>query len=240
MCMYTIHMQTCAHMDARRRRFIHCCCWAAADIINFIRRAKCVIVVLMSCSMSIEWSYVHNRVRTEWQQMPVLVSSSNNNISMYAIVKTIGKQKPQERKRTNTNMQRARERCVCVCAIVYCVSVWTFSFSDFTDACVMCDVHVYDVTPKPVLCVLHFAIAWIPVVLHNVTLLLSSKLHSRNTQQVCKVLGWRCNVSLHSVFVSGRPYNHFQWTTFFDLLYCLYNSNEILSNVNIHIPAIGL
>lgn len=49
----------------------------------------------------------------------------------------------------------------------------------------MCDVHVYDVTPKPVLCVLHFAIAWIPVVLHNVTLLLSSKLHSRNTQQVC-------------------------------------------------------
>lgn len=35
-------------------------------IINCIRRAKCVIVALMSCSMFIEWSYVRGGgVRTE-------------------------------------------------------------------------------------------------------------------------------------------------------------------------------
>lgn len=62
-----MHMQTCTHMDARwwrqrRRRSIHCCC--TANIINLIRRVKCVIVVSMLCSMFIEWSYARGRIRT--------------------------------------------------------------------------------------------------------------------------------------------------------------------------------
>lgn len=48
----------------------------------------------------------------------------------------------------------------------------------------------------------------------------------------------RCN-SFHSICVPCWPYNHFQWTTFFDFALS-YSSYEMLSTVNINIPAICL